>query len=497
MILAIHDKRILVAVVSVLLATGFLATTLTSYFVSRQSLRAAIVDNELPLTSDNIYSEIQRDLIQPILISSVMATDTFVRDWVVAGEREPGRMIQYLRAIKNRYNAFTAFFVSDATRIYYHADGVLKTVHEEEPRDIWYFRVRKMAEPYEINVDPDMANQDTLTIFINYRVFDYANRFIGVTGIGLTVNAVRSLISDYQRRFGRTVYFVDNEGRMVLVGDSASVPEANIAERGQLSLTRPNWSRDETRSLEYMSADGTRLLNVRYISELGWWLLVEKDERGAMAQIRGTLYINILVCLAITAIVLLATWLAVGRFQTRLEAMATIDKLTGVATRHAFDILMDQALRDAKRLNQPLSVVIMDVDQFKAVNDRHGHVAGDRILRGVANAMRASVRSSDIVCRWGGDEFLAVLRNCDQAHAERIAEAVRQTVEGAGFAVDGRSIPVTVSLGVGRLLPDDAAEEVVARADAALYRAKQAGRNCVRGESEDAATTAFQPSHTS
>lgn len=490
MILAIHDKRILVAVVSVLLATGFLATTLTSYFVSRQSLRAAIVDNELPLTSDNIYSEIQRDLIQPILISSVMATDTFLRDWVVAGEREPGRMIQYLRAIKDRYNAFTAFFISDSTRIYYHADGVLKTVHEEEPRDVWYFRVRKMAEPYEINVDPDMANQDALTIFINYRVFDYSNRFIGATGIGLTVNAVRSLIKDYQRRFGRTVYFVDNEGRIVLVGDSTSVPEATIADRGELMLTRASWSRDQTRSLEYLAPDGTRLLNVRYISELGWWLLVEKDEHGAMAGIRGTLYINILICLIISGIVLLATWLAIGRFQSRLEAMATTDRLTGVATRHAFDILMEQALRDAKRLNQPLSVVIMDVDQFKAINDRYGHVAGDRILRGVANAMRASVRSSDIVCRWGGDEFLAVLRNCDQPHAERIAEVVRQTVEGAGFAIDGRSIPVTVSLGVGRFAADDTADAVVARADAALYRAKQAGRNCVRGQGDDLAAAA-------
>ncbi len=480
MIRVVGDKRILIGVVSGLLITGFLATSLASYFVSRQSLRDAVIQTELPLTSDNIYSEIQKDLIQPILISSVMATDTFLRDWVLAGEGEPERVIQYLREIKKRYGAFTAFFVSEKTRIYYHADSVLKKVYEAEPRDEWYFRVRDMEAPYEINVDPDLANQDAMTIFINYRIFDYQGRFIGATGIGLTVNAVRTLITEYQERFGRTVYFADRQGRIVLVGEGDSVPEQNVGARGNLGTLVAEWSPERTRSLEYEYRGRTQLLNVRFIPELDWYLLVEKDADGDLAGIRGALYLNLLICTLITGLVLLATGLTVNRYQRRLEAMATTDQLTGLASRHAYEILIDQALRDAQRQEQPLALVMLDIDGFKSINDSAGHVAGDRVLCGVANAMRASLRSSDIICRWGGEEFLVALRSCNLGNAERIAETIRQTVAGAAFAFEGRTIPVTVSLGVAVLRPGETPESLVARADAALYEAKRAGRDCVR-----------------
>lgn len=480
----LNNRRMLVGIVTALLVTGFLATSLASYFVSRQSLRDAVVQTELPLTSDNIYSEIQKDLIQPILISSVMATDTFVRDWVLDGEKDPERLVQYLAAIKQRYSAFTSFFVSEKTRNYYHADSVLKRVDKDEPRDEWYFRVREMLLPYEINVDPDLANQDAMTIFINYRVMDYQGNFIGATGIGLTVNAVRTLITDYQRRYGRTVYFADGEGRIVLVGEGDAVPEDDLAMRGSLRDLMPQWSRREVKSYEYDYHGRTRFLNVRYIPELHWFLLVEKDADTDLAQIRRALYVNLAICLVITALVLIGIWLTITHFQKRLEAMATTDRLTGVASRHAYDILMDQAIRDARRFKQPLSVVMVDIDHFKQINDSQGHLAGDRVLVGIANAIRVSLRSSDIICRWGGDEFLVALRNCDIVNAERLAQTIRQTVEGASFGLDGRNLQATVSVGIALLEPDEDAARFIARVDAALYGAKQAGRNRVSADSQ-------------
>jgi diguanylate cyclase (GGDEF)-like protein len=483
----ILDRQRLVMIVSVLLIGGFLATSLASYFVSRQSLRHAVIDTELPLTSDNIYSEIQKDLIQPILISSVMATDTFLRNWVLDGEGDQTRVIQYLHDIKQRYGAFTSFFVSERTRRYYHADSVLKTVQDSEPRDEWYFRVRQMTAPYEINVDPDLANQDAMTIFINYRVLDYQGNFIGATGIGLTVNAVRSLINDYQRRFGRTVYFADQSGRIVLIGEGEAVPEDNVRQRGDIGRLMPQWSRSETRSFEYDYLGRSRFLNVRFISELGWYLLVEKDADGDLAEIRKALYVNLAICLLVTVLVLLALWATLTRYQKRLDATAAADKLTGLTTRHAYDILLQQAVRDAGRLAQPVAAIMIDVDRFKAINDGFGHLAGDRVLCGVANAIRASLRASDIICRWGGDEFQVALRNCDLANAERVAETIRQTVENAGFSFEGRNIPATVSVGVAVLKPGEEMQGLIARADAALYQAKQAGRNCMRSEGGTAA----------
>ena len=122
--------------------------------------------SELPLTSDNVYSEIQRDLLPSIFIASLMANDTFLRSWVIGGEKDPASITRYLKEISEKYNTMTSFFVSEKSRIYYQAKGILKKVSPDSPRDVWFFRVRKMDPIYEINVDPDMANHDTMTIFL-------------------------------------------------------------------------------------------------------------------------------------------------------------------------------------------------------------------------------------------------------------------------------------------------------------------------------------------
>ena len=106
----------------------------------------------------------------------------------------------------------------------------LKQVRVDEPRDAWYFRVRDMADHYEINVDPDLANRDNLTFFINYKVYDYQERFIGAAGVGLTVDAVIKLIDKYQQRYQRSVYFVDTFGRLVLTGAEGGPQGAQIGQ---------------------------------------------------------------------------------------------------------------------------------------------------------------------------------------------------------------------------------------------------------------------------
>jgi len=210
------QKKRFILILSLLLVTGFLITSLASFFVSRASMRSQISENELPLTGDNIYSEIQRDLLSPILISSFMATDTFLRDWVIKGEEDTSKITRYLNEVKLKYKTYTSFFVSERTRNYYYTDGILKKVSSNEVRDKWYFRVREMKTDYEINIDPDMANKDTMTIFINYRVFGYDGKYIGATGVGFAVGAVKRLIESYQEKYNRLIYFTDKDGNITL-----------------------------------------------------------------------------------------------------------------------------------------------------------------------------------------------------------------------------------------------------------------------------------------
>jgi diguanylate cyclase (GGDEF)-like protein len=475
----LSDKRKLILTLFLLLCAGFTVTTLVNYHVSKASIRESIIASELPLTSDNLYSEIQKDLIRPILISSMMASDTFLRDWVLAGEQDTDRITRYLREVKERYGAFTSFFISEKTRTYYQTEGILKQMREDDPRDVWYFRVRRMKEPYEINLDPDLANRDALTIFINYRVHDYAGGYIGAAGVGLTVDSVCALINEYQRRYRRNIYFVDRSGTIALFANDAAASGSRIQSIGGLGAIADRILQEGSGSYEYRNGGRGYLLNVRFIPELNWHLFVERVEDEALADIRHTLYANLALSIAITLIVLLATSYTISRYQGRLEKMAIADSLTGLANRRAFDLLVPQAIRDAQRSRAPLLAIMIDIDRFKEINDRHGHLAGDGVLRKVAAIIRETVRKSDIVCRWGGEEFLVVAKGVDEAQGEALAEKIRGAVEAGDFSYKGTAIPVTVSLGIAARVEHDAPDGLIARADRALYEAKARGRNLV------------------
>ncbi|MBF6038606.1 MULTISPECIES: sensor domain-containing diguanylate cyclase [Pseudomonas] len=477
----LYSQRSLVLTLIALLGAGFLATSFLSYYASRASIRDNIVNTELPLTSDTVYSEIQKDLVRPILISSMMSRDTFMRDWVVNGEHEPEKMTRYLNEVMTHYGAYTAFFVSNSTLTYYHAKGVLKQIKASEPRDTWYFRVRDMAEPYEINVDPDMANKDNLTFFINYKVYDYDDRFIGAAGVGLTVDAVIKLIDKYQQRYQRSVYFVDNFGRLVLTGAEGGPQGAKIgqslAELDSMKTLVSQLPKPHSGSYEYSVQGQGHFLNVRFIPELNWYLFVDKREDGALSEIRQSLYLNLLICLLVTLIVLALLNRVIKRYQNKIQAQATLDSLTELPNRRGFDLLAAQAMHEAQREPKPLTALLLDLDHFKALNDTYGHLAGDQVLIGFARDLQSCLRHADIVCRWGGEEFIVLLKDTDGETGLKVAEKIRQHVETQRYAYNDRALQLTVSIGLTTLQPDDTLHTLLSRADHAMYRAKQSGRN--------------------
>jgi diguanylate cyclase (GGDEF)-like protein len=404
-----------------------------------------------------------------------------MRDWVVNGEQDPEKMTRYLNEVMTHYGAYTAFFVSNTSLTYYHAKGVLKQVKATEPRDTWYFRVRDMADPYEINVDPDLANKDNLTFFINYKVYDYNNRFIGAAGVGLTVDAVIKLIDKYQQRYQRSVFFVDKFGRLVLTGAEGGPEGARIGRTlGELDSMKDLVSqlpKPHSGSYEYSVRGQGHFLNVRFIPELNWYLFVDKREDGALSEIRQSLYLNLLICLIVTLIVLALLNRVIKRYQGKIQAQAILDSLTELPNRRGFDLLAAQAMHEAQREPKPLTALLLDLDHFKVLNDTYGHLAGDQVLIGFARDLESCLRHSDIVCRWGGEEFIVLLKDTDGETGLMVAEKIRQHVELQRYAYNDKALQLTVSIGLTTLQTDDTLHTLLSRADHAMYRAKQAGRN--------------------
>jgi len=172
------------------------------------------------------------------------------------------------------------------------------------------------------------------------------------------------------------------------------------------------------------------------------------------------------------------------RAQQRLRILATPDPLTDVPAHDSLVDAIEDAFTRSCALDLPFSILLVDVDHLKHVNDRYGHDGGDHVLRQLARLLRETIRPADIIGRWAGEQFVIAFLECDEPYAELVAERLRQRVESEPFPVDetaSRHAPITVSVGVAAR--HDAArhaEDLVEWADRAVYEAKQAGRNQVR-----------------
>lgn len=157
-----------------------------------------------------------------------------------------------------------------------------------------------------------------------------------------------------------------------------------------------------------------------------------------------------------------------------LREAAIQDKLTGLYNRRHGEQLLAEAFKNAMLKERPLNVIVCDIDHFKQINDRFGHLAGDRVLAKFGQILRQSVRGNDAVIRWGGEEFVILINDCPQAPAIERVERIRGCIEAHQDEVVGS---VTMSFGLATLIQGETIEQAVARADAALYEAKHAGRN--------------------
>ncbi len=163
--------------------------------------------------------------------------------------------------------------------------------------------------------------------------------------------------------------------------------------------------------------------------------------------------------------------------------MSMTDALTGLLNRYGLHRSLQRELSEARRYSRPLSCLLIDIDFFKAVNDTYGHAAGDAALQQAARVIADSVRGSDVVCRYGGEEFLVLAPETGVEGASALAEKIRRAFSARLFGDAGRVFPLTLSAGVAQLDPGESGNDMIARTDEALYHAKQTGRDRVEAAS--------------
>lgn len=386
----------------------------------------------------------------------------------------------------------------------------------------YYLRTKQrnrdtVTEPYPFTVQGQPVLESSLVVAIQ----DGSGRFVGASGIDLSLAGLQSQIGAY-RPFGvGQVTLLSNQALYVVAGQPERLGKPLEAQRlpagalaklkagqgqlleqgGQLEVWRPvrigqtgqNWVLGVSIPIGVLLADANRVRNQAVLV-------------GAVATVAILLLLGILLSALTAPLQRLAmamealsagrgdfnrrlpvsaqdeigrTSEAFNRMMTVLAQQALHDQLTGALNRHGLAEAFTEELSRVERGGGPLCVALLDLDNFKRLNDQLGHQAGDAALAHLVTVARSAMRPTDRIARYGGEEFLILLPNTLPDEAMEIVQRVQQQVREQAFQHHGRAVPITFSAGVALFRSRESAEAAVARADAAMYRAKQAGKDRV------------------
>ena len=429
----------------------------------------------MPLLSENIYSEIQKTLSLPLNVASSMARDSFLISWVLDGEQERGDITRYLGNLKERYGFFSTFFVSDISNKYYFYDGLLKEISENDGHDVWYYTFINSKKDKDLDVDTNEANEGVLTIFINFRLEDFEGNLLGVVGVGVKLEMIAKQLQQKKDLYQRDIFLVDESGTIQVHSDMNMVEKINLFEEEGINVVATQLMEQvqEPIELTYSSQQGDIFVSSKYISELNWHVIVEQDEKSSLIAAKRSLFLSLLITVGIAACIYLLSNHILNNFKLQMEQLAGTDNLTNVANRR--ELYKQFKVFEYRRLrySSQMSIILIDLDRFKDINDTFGHLEGDRVLKEFASRMKQSIRPIDLIVRWGGDEFI-ILMEADIDEAKLTSDRILKLAQSIHYGQKDNSL--SVSIGLARYDNNDNLKTLIGKADKALYVSKHSGR---------------------
>ena len=445
-----------------------------------QATQNQLKTQSLPLSVDNIYTAIQQQIIKPSLVASMMANDTFVKDWIVNDEKNTKKIQQYLESIKNKYNMMLTFLVSDSTLNYYTQDGLIEKIEKNDTTDNWYYEFINTQEHHEINLDWNKYISNDMIMFINYKIFDKKFHYLGATGIGIQISYIDEMLAMFKNTYHLQVSFIDKDANIIISNKKDSQQNKNLDEIAGLRDIKDIILSKNSTITEYKVDSKTYILNTKYIKELNIYLLVEAKLDDFIVDTKKTFYLSLSISIFLTIFVAIIIILIIKKYSKRLEKLAEYDSLTNIPNRRNFIETFESFLLLSQRKKSPLSLLFIDLDDFKNINDSHGHNMGDLVLKEFALTLENSIRKTDLIARWGGEEFIVAFIDTPSSQATEITHKIQKNCENNITIISAIGRSLTLSAGITNLLDEDTIDSIISRADRAMYEAKKSGKNSIK-----------------
>ncbi len=455
-----------------------IGSSISYYMVSMNSMERQLKTQSLPLSVDNIYTDIQKHIIEPYLVSSMMASDTFMKDWLINEEENTAKIKKYLDSIKNKYGMLVSFLVSEKSQNYYTQNGFIEKIDKQNSTNKWYFDFKKLEEKHEINLDLNDNISNSVIMFINFKIFDENANYLGATGVGIKISYINEMLQRFRTNYKLKVIFLDKNGNIILgenhkYGTVENIIDNTVYKEFKESILANN----SGQQIEYTSKGSKYILNTKYIKELDIHLLVEAKLDDFTQDTKQNFYLNLSISLILTLIIAIIIINIIQEYNSKLEHLAKYDTLTNLPNRRHFTDTLHKYLALSKRTNEKLTLLFIDIDDFKNINDNFGHKIGDEVLKIVAQIIKENTRDSDISARWGGEEFVLAFMNTDLKTATTIAEKIRAILEQSTQIKVFVGCGLTISGGVTQYHPSEDLDSFISRADTAMYSAKESGKN--------------------
>ncbi|GGD49154.1 GGDEF domain-containing protein [Malaciobacter pacificus] len=471
-----NSKYKIAIIIGVLLVVLSISITSINYFVSLNNTQQQLKNQALPLSLDNIYTEIQKHIIEPYLVSSMMANDTFVQDWLINDEENYKKIENYLSAIKNKYQMFTTYLVSNKSKNYYTQDGFIETMTRDNPSNNWYFSFKQKSKNHEINLDFNKNLSNSLIMFINYKIFDRDYSFLGSTGVAIKISYINDMLKTFRQKYHFKVFFINKDADIVL-SEKDNFKYSSLSEIDYLNSIKDDLISKESKSFEYQVDGKEHILNTKYIPELDLYLLVEAKTEDFLVHVKDIFYFNLIISLFISFFIIITLVYLIKNYNKKLEHLADYDMLTSLNNRRSFKSKLSRQISIHQRNKNSLSLVFIDIDDFKTINDNFGHEVGDKVLIRISNILKNSVRKSDLVARWGGEEFIIVFINSTLEDSIVSIEKIKGLIQSDYLLTELAGSDITASFGVTQLKEKDSIDSIINRADQAMYRSKRTGKN--------------------
>lgn len=461
--------RSVVVIVTLVIFLSFGIST----FSSVVSLSTLIENNnkkEAELFISKVQADIADSFADSVSISETI-NNSFIQDFIDNRDEytddEASKLIgDYLNGIKKQFGYDTTFLVIDCTTEYFTEYGRMKVLDVISEDDSWYPNFKNKNSDMELNIDNDQANNNRTTIYNNIRMIDKNGKFIGVCGVGHTLESLYASFDEFEQKYGLSISLADSEGVIQIAGDDSL---AGTEVKQYIKDFVVNY--DNSVEYEYEKYGTGGYVVVKYIPEYSWYLCIESPER-IDEMISIIMYNLVAAFIALTIMVIIISIAMKYQENETLEfkADSETDMMTGLYNRRAFSNMLD-VIRKGQDVRD-ISMVIIDINGLKQINDEKGHQAGDELITKTAECIKELYDNHGKSFRIGGDEFAIVITE-PLDDIEEIGKQIKKRIAKCRLELSD-SLAVAVGVARGEDYPTLSIDELIKKADKAMYGDKEA-----------------------